>query len=117
MMKWLLFVANVWASSPEHEVLAEHGHAGIPWESIFVQAFNFAVFFILLYFLIRKAVKTHFEHRVRDYREMVQRAEAARLEAEQGQREIKQRLSQLETTATDGLNRAKAEAEQLKVKM
>src|SRR5688572_16784627 len=98
MMKYLpltlLIAASAWAADGGHGAAAGHAdpHA-IPWGSIGVQAFNFFLLVGLLVFMLRKTVKLHFEHRARDYKELVERAEVARKTAEAGHREIRERLT------------------------
>lgn len=131
MMKAFFLTAMAWAQegaehAAEHAAEAAHGageaaahggHEGIPWESIFVQSFNFFLLVALLAFLLRKTVKAHFAHRANDYKQMVERADAARREAEQGKKDIEARLNKLESGASDGLTRAKVEAADLKAKL
>jgi F-type H+-transporting ATPase subunit b len=127
MMKVIFLTAMAWAQEgAEHAAEAAHGageaaahggHEGIPWDSIFVQSFNFLVLVALLVFLLRKTVKAHFQHRANDYKQMVERADAAKREAEQGKLAIKSRLDKLESGASEGLNRAKQEAAELRAKL
>lgn len=95
-----------------------HGdpHA-IPWHNIFVQAFNFGLFAILMFIAVRKSVSALFETRAKDYTQLVSRAEAARAEAERGKQNIKERLAKLESSAEQGLQQARSEAEELRGKM
>ena len=108
------------AAAGEHVV--EHAASGhhevvIPWGSLWVQAFTFVLLFALLAFLLRKAVKSHFEQRASTYRELVDRAENARREAERQHKEVKSKLDKLEASAAQSANQAKAEAEQLRTKL
>lgn len=119
-MKLLMMMAQAWAE--EHgaaaEHLAEHAHeVVIPFRSIGIQAFNFILLAALLFYLLRKSVKTHFEHRARDYKELVDRAENARREAEKSHSQVKERLQKLEATAAHGVERAKSEATDLRTKL
>src|ERR1035437_6180972 len=100
-------------------VAEQMGHeAGvIPWLSIFVQSFNFILLFGLLFFLLRKAVKHHFAERAETYRELVDRAEYARKEAEQSRSEMQTRLADLEVSASKSVEQAKSEAQQLRAKL
>ncbi|NJL23950.1 MAG: ATP synthase F0 subunit B [Calothrix sp. SM1_5_4] len=118
MIRHILFMAQAWAGEAGHHVAeaAAQGHDAhaIPWSTLFVQAFNFTFLIVVLFLLLRKAVKVHFEHRARSYQELVERAEAARSQAERGKREIADRLAKLESTADQGLVQARAEAAELK---
>lgn len=119
-MIWFLFIANAFASGGEHGETAAHAahdaHA-IPWNSIFVQGFNFGLLLVLLVVLLRKGVAAHFANRAKEYHALVSRAEAARLEAEKGRREVKERLGRLESENAQLVQRARAEAEELKSRM
>ena len=102
------------------EHVSSTGHnepAEIPWHPIFVQTYNLSLLLGILFFLLRKTVKAHFEHRARDYRQMVERAEAARNEAERGRREIKERLMKLEASSDQVMSSARSEAEELRGRM
>lgn len=117
-LKVLLFHAMAFAEEAHHAAEgAHHDPHAIPWSSLTVQAFNFAVIFAILFFALRKAVKTHFEHRAKDYKVLVERAESARKEAEAGKRLIHERLQKLESGAAASLDEAKAEAEALRTRM
>lgn len=125
MMKAFFLNTLAWAEEGAHQAAeaghgaAAHGggHEGIPWDSIFIQSFNFLLLVGLLIYLLRKTVKAHFTHRANDYQQMVARADAAKREAEQGKMEIKNRLDKLEAGASDSLNQARAEAAAMKVKL
>lgn len=94
-----------------------HGHGAIPFGNIGVQAFNLVFLLVLLGFLMRKAIRAHFAQRASSYRELVERAESARLEAERNHKEIKDRLSKLEASASETLTRAQSEAADLRNRM
>jgi F-type H+-transporting ATPase subunit b len=117
-LKFFFFQAMAFAEETHHaaEGMAHDPHA-IPWSSLFVQTFNFICIFVFLYFVLRKAVKAHFEHRARDYKMMVDRADSARREAEANKRSISDRLQKLESSAESSLADAKAEAEILRARM
>ncbi|HMN66957.1 MAG TPA: hypothetical protein PKC28_00305 [Bdellovibrionales bacterium] len=120
MIKLLLLNAALWAEDAHHAAAAAHGDAhavDIPWLGIFVQSFNLGLLILLLGFLLRKTVKAYFEHRARDYNQLVARAETAKREAERGHREISERLNQLEAGAEQGLAQARREADELKARM
>lgn len=89
----------------------------IPTESLFVQAFNVLLLLGILIYLLRKPAVEHFKNRAKEYNDLVQRAEAAKQQAERGHREIKERLDKLESGAEESLVQARREADELKVKM
>lgn len=113
MMYWMLFAANAWAASGGHG----DGHHHIPWSTIFVQTFNLVLLLGLLGFILRKTVVAHFANRAKEYHELVQKAEAARQQAEQGRATIKERMAKLEATAENTVAQARAEAAELRSRM
>lgn len=116
-MNWLylLTIAQAFAAGGEH---GAHGDAhAIPWNSIFVQGFNLGLLLLFLTYILRKTVKAHFETRAREYKQMVEKAETARTEAERGRREIKDRLAKLEAEAAQTTSQARAEANELRSRM
>jgi F-type H+-transporting ATPase subunit b len=121
LVLWLT-AAQAWAEESGAEI-AEHAgeqahHAvTIPWMGIFTQAFNFFILVAILVYLLRKTVKDHFQNRAREYQQLVERAEAARAEAERGKVEIEQRLQKLQMSADQTLTQARAESEELKRRM
>ncbi len=109
----LLFSTQI-AEAAENSHAASHA---VPWASVGVQAFNLMVLFLALFLALRKSIQAHFANRAREFSQLVDKAEAAKRQAERGHREIKDRLTQLESTAEQSLLKAEAEAEQLKNKM
>lgn len=121
-MKLFLLMAMTWAQEHGAEHVAEHAAEGhhevvIPWGSVFVQAFNFGLLALILFILLRKAVKAHFAERAQSYKELVDRAENARLEAERNHTQMKERLSSLEASAQQSVSKARAEAEELRTRL
>ncbi|MGE0526348.1 MAG: hypothetical protein AB7G93_02230 [Bdellovibrionales bacterium] len=116
MIKLLFLAAQTWAASPAGDGHG-HGPVEIPWGPVSVQAFNLGLLIAVLVWILRKAVKAHFEHRAREYKDMVVRAEEAKREAERGRQQIKERLAKLESTAEAGVAQARKEAEELKIRM
>lgn len=112
MMKLFFLSAMAWAADGGH-----HGPVAIPWMNIGVQVFNLVLLFSLLIYLLRKGVKTHFANRATDYQQLVQRAQAAKDEAERGRQEIQTRLNKLESGAEEGLAQARRDAAELKLKL
>jgi F-type H+-transporting ATPase subunit b len=115
MIQLFFLTATAWAASGGHE--AGHHDVHVPWLNVGVQAFNLILLFSLLTFLLRKSVKAHFAHRANDYQQLVQRAQAAKDEAERGRQEIQTRLNKLESGAEEGLAQARREAAELKLKL
>jgi|GEM_PF-5236220 len=117
----ILLSAPAMAEEAHHAAAGAHeaGHhaVSLPTHSLFVQAFNVGVLLIILFVVMRKGAVAHFANRAKEYKELVQRAEAAKLEAERGHREIKERLDKLESGAEASLVQARREAEELKAKM
>lgn len=112
----LLFLSAVALAEEGHGAAHADPHA-IPWSSIFVQFFNFAVLFAILIFLLRKTVAAHFKNRAEEYKTMVTRAESARLEAEKTKSEVEKRLANLEARSVDTVKQAETEAAALKTRM
>lgn len=116
IIKWFLIsLAQTWAEGAEHA--AAHDPHAIPWHNIFVQTLNFLFLFAILFFVLRKSVQKHFTERAQSFKELVAKAESAKQEAEKSRSEIQNRLRKLETSATDGLNQARAEAEELRQRL
>src|SRR5437016_5838974 len=106
-MKFLWLIAMSWAE--EHGAEGVH-EVAIPWNSIFVQAFNFSLLIGLLVYLLRKTVKQHFAERAENYRQLVDRAESARKDAERTRSQVQARLAKLEASAEQTVARATQEA-------
>lgn len=121
MMAFLFQLAlSLSAFAEEHGATAHEAAQethGVPWGSIFVQTFNVVFLFTILFILLRKTVVAHFEHRARDYKQLVERAESARKEAEKGRQSIKDRLAKLEASSAQLATQAKTEADELKNRM
>jgi F-type H+-transporting ATPase subunit b len=93
------------------------GHAeGIP-SIVWVQAFNFVLYAAIIYFVLRKPIKSFFNGRQENFKQALVKAQAARHEAEQKRQEIHARLTNLESTSEESLAKARAEAEALKAKI
>lgn len=117
-MMWILFSSVAWAE--EHVAEAGHGAHGaveIPWTSISVQAFNLVFLLLVLGWLMRKSVSAHFAQRAQGFRELVDRAENAKLEAEKSHGAVKERLAKLESSADQLAAQARSEANELKSRL
>lgn len=100
------------ASGGEHA--AVEGHTEIPWHSIMVQAANLGGLVLLLGFILRKTISAFFTERRQVYLDLVQKADAAKLEAEQNRREIASKIENLSKTTEQSLRQANAEATELR---
>lgn len=111
------------AGGEAHTATVGHGeHAGahevhIPWNSIGVQAFNLFFLVALLTYLLRKTVKAHFATRAAEYQDLVNRADAAKTEAEAKHRDMTERMAKLEQSAVHGIQQARKDAEEVKAKL
>ncbi len=91
----------------------EHGPVGIPWHHILVQVANLGGLLIFLAWVLRKTVSQYFAERRQVYLDLVQKADSAKLQAEQNRRDIASRLQNLEATTQNSLQQAQAEAAEL----
>lgn len=87
---------------------------GVPWGFVLTQVINFSITCGLLVFLLRKPIQTFLSERKSMYFLKKQKAEQVRLEAEQKQKNIQDRLTKLEVNAQDKINQAKLSSEQEK---
>jgi F-type H+-transporting ATPase subunit b len=117
MNLFILFMSRAFAEGAEAAAeAAEHAH-GIPWHSLQVQTINCFILFGGLALVIAKPLKKHFTERAQTYRELVDRADNARKEAERSKNEMKARIDKLEATAVKGVEQARSEASDLRAKM
>lgn len=115
-MKMFLFTNVVWAQAHAagHD---PHGATVIPLANIGVQAFNLLLLVALLGFLLRKSLKQHFAQRATEFKELVDRADKARRDAEQNHQQIKEKLVKLEQSAQQSVQRAFEESEGLRTRL
>lgn len=111
----LLAMATVFGSSVV--MAAEEGghHAaagGIP-SSLWLYVINFILFIGLMFFLLRKPIKTAFASKIETYEAAVRRGEKARQDAEAKRLEIEQRLVQLQANANKSIESARVEAKKI----
>ncbi len=93
------------------------GHAAIPVMTIVAQAVNFGALVLILVFLTRKKIRNLFTSRRQEFDIAIQRAQAAKLDAENRQKEILAQLKQIEDTYQDSISKATAKAESVRVSM
>lgn len=91
-----------------------HGDGHIPTMTIIAQAVNLTALILLLVFLTRKQVKALFKNRRADFEVALQRARAAKEDAENRQKEILTQLKQIEDTYDEQIKKAEAKAEQVR---
>lgn len=90
-----------------------HGPVGIPWHHILVQVANLGGLLLFLAWVLRKTVSQYFAERRQVYLDLVQKADSAKLQAEQNRRDIASRLQNLEASTQNSLQQAQAEASEL----
>jgi F-type H+-transporting ATPase subunit b len=117
MMSRLLFFVVLLVPAFATAAEAVEHHSGVPWKTIGVQCFNFAVLMGVIYYFSKAAIVAHFKDRKDSYKELVIKAEAAKKEAEASHREAATRLTRLEESAKENVQKAKTEAEILRSRL
>lgn len=112
-----ILIAASYGYAQEHAAEAHGEHAGIPWEMLKKQAFNFVLVVGLLVYFLRAKVVEYFKARVDTYEKQAILAKKAKQEAEDQKHEMKNRLEKLQATAADSVDRARKEAEEMKKKI
>ncbi len=90
-----------------------HGEEGIPASVVYHTINVFILFAGLIYFL-KKPLALMFSSKKEQYLAAASKAEAERTKAEKENKEIKLRLSKLESTMNESLEKARADASSLK---
>lgn len=90
---------------------------GIPWYSVAIQAVNLGILLVLIFFFVRKGIVAAFAKRQADYQEQSQKTAQLLAQAENELKDIKTKLTTLESTELSSLEKAQQEAEVLKNKM
>lgn len=98
---------------------AAHGEDhGIPWSHLIIpQAVNFTIFFLVLFFLLRKPVKAFFANKEAEFSSAVRKAAEQKQAAEKAHAEIKTRLAGLELNAEKSRKEAQQESAALKLRL
>jgi F-type H+-transporting ATPase subunit b len=98
---------------------AEHGgeEGGIPFDKIGIQALNLGILVVALIFFVRKSIIDAFTQRQVNYNEQSQKTAAALKLAEAELKDIKEKLSVLESSEASSIQKAQTEAESLKNKI
>jgi F-type H+-transporting ATPase subunit b len=94
-----------------------HGENHIPTETIMYQAINLGILLTIMFFALRKSVAALFKARYADYNDQAAKTEAATKLAEEALSDIKNRISQLQTSEQTAIQNAQADALALKNKM
>ena len=115
-MKGILFAALISFASTAWSAAGGGSHDGIP-SVVWYQLLNFSIALIVLAALLRKRLASYFEAKKDDYLEAVKRVETAKADAARRQADVKERLSDLEGTSAESLERAKREAGELQQKI
>lgn len=92
----------------------EH-HEGIPWDTITYQTINVSIVLAALFYFSKKSVKDFFSNKRSAFVEAAKKATSVRERAEQEHLEVKVRLTKLESTASESVARARAEAADLRI--
>jgi len=112
MTKLLSILILIMASA---KVFAAGAHSGdgIP-TVVFWQAANLILIFVGLYFLVGKKAVGFFKSKKSDFLSSAEKSKLIREEAERKVKEIQDRLSKLESTSAESIERARAESADLK---
>ncbi len=117
MIKKFSLLSLLIASTAFAESGGAHDPHAIPWMVIVAQAFNLAVLFGALIYFLRAGAKKYFSSRQEIYLELVNRADAARREAEKARSDIAAKLNELESGSKKTLEHAQAEAAQMRTRI
>ncbi len=96
---------------------APHEDVVIPVKTIMYQAINLGILLVILFFAVRKSVVALFKDRYANYNDQAAKTEAATRLAEEALSDIKNRINQLQASEVGALEKARADAEDLKNKM
>jgi F-type H+-transporting ATPase subunit b len=96
------------------DAAAGAGHEGGIPTVVILQFVNFFLYVVLIVFIARTPLSNYFKERHAGFFAAKKKADAARSEAEAKRKEIQDRLSKLETTRDESIQRAREEAEALR---
>lgn len=102
----------------EHEAAHEGAHeaSGLP-TVVYLQAINFVMYAGLLVYFMRKPVREYFSGRKEKFNAALNKAAAAKQEAEAQKRDVQTRIEELTRTSQAELARAKSEASDLQARI
>lgn len=107
----MLLPAFVFAASGSHD---DHS---IPFGKIGIQALNLGILLVGIFFFVKASIVDAFKARQKDYQEQSEKTAQALVRAEAELKEIKEKLKNLENSATSSLDSARKESEALKTKI
>ncbi len=111
-MKSILFLLGILISQA---AFAAGGHGSeVPSKLIFWQVFNLTILLSALTYFLRQPVKDYFAQRRTSFIAAAEKSQAARAEAEAKFTDLKKKIEALDSTRTESLSRAQAEAADLK---
>ncbi len=110
LLNLLLSFSAAWASSAGHG----GGEHEIPWTALYPQFLNFTAVIVLIVIFGRKKIAAHFHGRKAMYTDLVTRSQLAKNQAEDHKQKIVERLTKLGQTTSDSIQKAKAEASDIK---
>lgn len=115
MKKWFAFLLIIGTSVAFAAAHGEHeaGPVEIP-RVVLYQLINVVIMFGALYYFLKDVVVKVYADRKANYLAAAQKSQAAREEAEKQFVDIKHKLDQLETSESESLSRARAEANDMK---
>lgn len=111
LLNLFLSISAAWASSGGHGGGGEHE---IPWTALYPQFLNFTAVIVLIVIFGRKKIAAHFHGRKAMYTDLVTRSQLAKNQAEDHKQKIVERLTRLDQTTSDSIQKAKAEASDIK---
>lgn len=112
----LLAVPGVLVTDFGNAAGGEHHEAGIPMV-LWLQVINFVLYIGLIVYLARTPIKEMFQGRYDGFFSALKKAEQAKAEAEAKRKEIQDRLTKLETSREESIQKARAEAAALRTQI
>jgi F-type H+-transporting ATPase subunit b len=112
---FFILIASVFAYANSGEAHGED--AGIPFGKIGIQALNLGILLVAMIYFVRKSITDFFSNRQAVFNEQSQKTAVALKHAESELKEIKDKLSLLESSEAASISKANTEAENTKNKM
>lgn len=112
----LLSVVAMASGGEGHEAAAGHGEA-VPLAQIGWQAVNLGILLVALFFFLKSSIIETFANRKQSFLDQAEKTKSALKNAELALSGVKQKLSDLESGEAVSLQKAKAEAEEIKANL